>query len=160
MFYAHSTQKDTERPRWSVAKLCHITGGSLATVWRLVTSQLLHDHTKRPLRKFLHNSRLQPKYKQDRQCTYKRNIMARSPNHCCRIKAISTTHSECVCSFSFSLRHEMRMRRIVLSSAACLALPYFSILSHKRYDFRNEWSYTSTPSTASYSMGIGVISEG
>jgi len=27
-------------------------------------------------------------------------------------------------------------------------------------EVRNEWSYNSTPPTASYSMGIGVISEG
>ena len=29
---------------------------------------------------------------QDRQCTHKRNIQARSPNHCCRGKASSTTY--------------------------------------------------------------------
>jgi hypothetical protein len=32
-------------------------------------------------------------------------------------------------------QHTMRMRHITLSSVACLALPYFSTLSHKRYDF-------------------------
>jgi hypothetical protein len=30
----------------------------------------------------------------------------------------------------------MRMRRIILTSAACRALPYFATLSHKRQDFR------------------------
>jgi hypothetical protein len=36
------------------------------------------------------------KKEQNRQCTYKRNIEARSWNHCCRGKAISVTYSECV----------------------------------------------------------------
>jgi hypothetical protein len=30
----------------------------------------------------------------------------------------------------------MRMRRVILSSIACLALPYISTFSHKRHDFR------------------------
>jgi hypothetical protein len=36
---------------------------------------------------------------QDRQCSYKRKIDARSPNHCCRGKTLSITHSECVSVF-------------------------------------------------------------
>jgi hypothetical protein len=49
----------------------------------------------------------------------------------------------CVCvsvclSVALVIQHAKRMRRIILSSAVCLAVLYFSALSHKRYDFRKK----------------------
>jgi len=70
----------------------------------------------------LEDDKVEPK--QERQCTYTRNIETRSRNHCCCWKARSVTYSEFV-SVSLVIQHAKRIRRIILSPVACLALPYF-----------------------------------
>jgi hypothetical protein len=64
---------------------------------------------------------------QDRQYTYKRNIGARSLNHCCRGKAVGISYSVSV-FVALVIQHARRVRRIILSSLACLAVPYISKL--------------------------------
>jgi len=68
---------------------------------------------------------------------YKRNIAARLCNHCYSGKIISIAYSRSV-FVALVTQHAKSMRRIVLSSVACLAVPYVSILSHKQNDFRGE----------------------
>jgi hypothetical protein len=36
------------------------------------------------------------------------------------------------------IQHAVRMRRMILSSVACLTLPHFSTLRHNRHDFRKK----------------------
>ena len=52
-------------------------------------------------------------------------------------KEISITYSE-YAFVALGTQYAVRMRRIKLSSASCLALPYFSTLSVKRRDFRKK----------------------
>jgi hypothetical protein len=82
----------------------------------------------------LTQSRGEKEHPTGRQCTYKRNTEVRSRNYCYRGKEICITYSECA-SVALVIQHAKRMRRIMLLSVACLALPYFFTLSHKRKDF-------------------------
>jgi hypothetical protein len=52
----------------------------------------------------------------------------RSRKHCYHGKATSITYSECV-SVALVIQHAKRMRRIIFSSVACLAVLYSSIVS-------------------------------
>jgi len=68
---------------------------------------------------------------------YKRKTQSRSRNHCCLVKTIFITYSECVFR-SLSFQHAKHTRRFMLS-VFCLALTTVSsILSHKQCDFRGK----------------------
>jgi hypothetical protein len=98
-------------------------------VWENVQLPNLESDGTYSNRQALNDSRITLKYK----C----KIEEYSGNHCCCGKAISITYSECV-FVDLDVQHAKRMRRIILSPAACLFLPYFSTLSHKRHDFRTQ----------------------
>jgi hypothetical protein len=79
---------------------------------------------------------------------------ARSRNHCCHWKAISITYSQSE-SVASVIQHEKRMRDIILSSLACLPLPYFSTFSHKRQDVRKNRHWTQNM----FRFSLQVLSE-
>jgi hypothetical protein len=74
-------------------------------------------------------------FKQDRQCTYKRNIGALWRNHCCCVNAINMFYSECL-SVVVLIQRAMRMRCIILILVASPIVTYFFTLSHKWHDCR------------------------
>jgi hypothetical protein len=76
------------------------------------------------------------KYIYKRQAITYNVAEACSRNQCCRGKAVSINY--CVCILALVVQHAKCMRRIILSSAACTTLPYFSMLSHKWHDFRKK----------------------
>jgi hypothetical protein len=73
----------------------------------------------------------------DGHCAYNVTLRRVRVNYFYRGKVISITYSECV-SVALVIRHAKRMRRIILSSVACLDLPYISTSSHKRHDLREK----------------------
>jgi hypothetical protein len=75
------------------------------------------------------------KERENRQCIYKRNVQARSLNHCCFEEAISIDNFECVLVASV-IQHDIHLRRIVLSPVTCRGVPHFSTRFHKPQDFR------------------------
>jgi hypothetical protein len=69
------------------------------------------------------------------QCTYKRNVEARSSDYCCRKIALSITYSE-YAFVDLVIQRSMGKRHIVICGVAGSAT--FSVFSHKRPDFRGK----------------------
>jgi len=55
-----------------------------------------------------------------------RNIETPKCNNCCSGKTMSVTYSECV-FLGLGIQHAMRMRRVILSSVPCLAVPCYLV---------------------------------
>jgi hypothetical protein len=71
---------------------------------------------------------------QDRPHTYNVTLKACSCIHRCRGKVISIAYCDRV-SAALVIQYSKRMRRTMLLSVPCPAVPHFSTLSHKRQDF-------------------------
>ena len=69
------------------------------------------------------------------QCTYNVTLRRVRLTIVAVEKAISIAYSQSV-SLALVMRHAKRMRRIILSTVACLAVQNVSTLSHKRHYFR------------------------
>jgi hypothetical protein len=74
-------------------------------------------------------------FKQDRQCTHKRNIGALWRNHCCCVNALNMVYSECL-SVVVLIQRAMRMRSSILILVASPIVTYIFTLSHKWHDCR------------------------
>ena len=76
---------------------------------------------------------------QDRQYTYHLSMRRARATTCCSGTAIRISYSECV-FVALGIQHAKRMRHIVICCLSGYTL-FFSVLSHKRHDFRKRQLY-------------------
>ena len=74
------------------------------------------------------------KFGHDRHCTHYETLRRVRVTIDAVENKKSIRYSECVFA-ALVIQYAMRMRCIILSTVACLALPYFSTLFYERHDF-------------------------
>ena len=70
---------------------------------------------------------------QDRQCTYKLNIEARSCNLCCSVKANGITYCECV-FVALGIQRAIRMRQIVICGMPRPTKCFYIVINEKIFE--------------------------
>ena len=81
---------------------------------------------------------LKPYSQQDRKCTHKNYIKARSRNRCCHGKVIRITFWVCICSLSYPVRRAHAPYYIVVCGRQALVCCFFFTVFEQRHDFRKK----------------------